>query len=301
MSKDKKNIDKISNSLFPFGKYEGISVKRILLDEPNYILYAISQPGLKRKYPDFISGLEQIVHLLPEKNYGRQIQFGRYQGRHLNEVALNKRYSKWLLTGSNSTFEREYPRQHKYLSTIFEKLYGDIDDDYQFYVLYAPNGRYIKVGQTRQSIVRRLHAYYHPRKPESPNNFDLKRSIIIKTDYENLESEIKNIFKKFRIGRSTEYFPIEKHSDVLNEVLEIKKRNPDKYFIFKSIFDFVPYEDAFTFQKVIKFHHDKPHNFEDRYLKQLKNDDKLKYYDPFYSEDNSLTQDFLSQFWENFI
>jgi uncharacterized protein (DUF3820 family) len=78
---------------FPFGKYKGQTMKRLIEEQPNYLQWLNEQEFFRTKFSlfkDFIETSEIKKHMT--------FPFGKYKGQKVSNIKLtDQKYCKWLL------------------------------------------------------------------------------------------------------------------------------------------------------------------------------------------------------------
>ena len=262
----------------PFGKvYLDKDIEFVLQVDRNYLIWATEQKNIVNKYPNEISFILSKLEI--SENQGEnsnQINFGKYYLNTIEYVVLNdKSYSIWLL--KKESFKKEYPKTYENLKKYFELIYENQNNHIIFYLLKFKNKEYIKIGHTKQYIVRRIYNYSGFSEIYRNDKIDFKNSFVYLTDDLNIELEILSEYKNYRLDKKSERL-----SCLSQNIIEyIDNKTTNKHFYSKKcLSDFIPFEDSFEFRDSFILKLNQFVNFEKHYIDHLKNINLFENYEP---------------------
>lgn len=257
----------------PFGKYQGISVNHVVQMDLLYCKWILEKSDIpkKEKFNEFVIELRKEVENAPKHDDSDLVMgFGEYRGMTIDEFIDDKEYCEWLLV--QNSFREEYPTIHKELSKLFDFHYShNIDEtSASFYILFFKDRDYIKVGFTKDFIVRRIYNYAYGFTNYINDNIDLEKSIVYKTNRLDIEDLILDEFKEYKIDKQTEKLKPECFQDIKDYIKQTSHLNTNQFFMMKQLKSFIPFKDGFEFKEQFKLKINEFKDFKKAYEKRLK-------------------------------
>lgn len=262
---------------FTFGKYDGMEINHVIQLDLPYCKWVLEKTNIpnKEKFKDFVEELKKQVAEAPEyDDSDLVIRFGEYNGYTVDEIIHDKDYCEWLL--QKKSFIEEYPNIHKELEKLYDLHYSILNPDKNtacFYILFFKDRDYIKIGFTKDFIVRRIYNYSYTMKSYKDENIDLEKSIVYKTNCLDIENLIKEDFEKYRVDSIREKFYVECFQDIKDYIKQLSTLDNDYFFLMKPLKEFIPFKDGFDFKDKFKLKINEFQDFKEKYEEQLK---KLK-------------------------
>jgi hypothetical protein len=209
--------------------------------------------------------------------------FGKYEGEEIeNFIFSDKSYCKWLL--EKDSFKIEYPKTFNFLNKYFNIIYSEqVTDILYFYVLKFIDREYVKVGITRDFIVKRIYSYSHTINYYDQDVIDYKNSFVFKSNDIDIEKKVLKSFKGQRIDRKTERV-VTTISDIEKYIKECERINDDFYYRKKCLKDFIPFENSSDFKESFYIKLNQFQDFKNVYESNLKNINLFKKYNSDFHE-----------------
>ncbi len=270
---------------FPFGKYQENEVDYVLIFDRPYCAWVLRQDNIKRKFVEFCSVLQEKLESSANEERLKVLisvmPFGKYEDEEFEDFILDDSYCKWLL--KTPSFELEYPEHRAYLQQLYDLVYTNQADSkfLTFYVLFFKNTCYMKVGRTTMYIVKRIYGYAGVSTIYRNDNIDLEKSFIVRTNYKSIEKDVLNKFAKSRLDSQSERLFLEVENDLKEYVNSLVQNKTRFNFSIKSLSEYIPFSDGFTFRDSFTLKINQFLDFEHLYLEYLKKNGLHIKYNPF--------------------
>lgn len=229
-----------SQIIIDFGTYLGLSAEELFLIDPKYCKWIIRNSGFKRNSPELVSFLNKKFEENPDVLDSMILDFGPYYGKEIKDIIFDKNYCKWLLNKSES-FKSEYPNMY---NELFDLMNLHYKDSYLYmYVLCFKDTDFIKIGKTKQFIVRRMYNYVYGDINYINYNIDWSKSFVYKTNCLTAENELINLLHQYKLNDFKERFDLEALNHLQSEIQKINI-DGNYYFNKKKLIDFIPFKDS---------------------------------------------------------
>lgn len=263
-----------------FGTYKGITAEHLFDVDPLYCHWITTKKSFKRNHKKLVAYFRQKVAESPSIFNLETMGFGKYFGLNPDAFIDDQAYCKWLI--NNKSFLDEYPRMYQDLKELYDVIYPD--NICFFYVLSFHGTSFIKIGHTKQSIVRRVYNYLYDYTDYTKYNIDIENSFVYQTTFLEIEKFMLNKLADFRLNKREEKFSLNALPLLKNHIQNIKIQ--DKYcFHKKPLKDVIPFVDGDTWKENFYIDINNFQNFDNEYIELLKRLDLYGVYSPFHIVD----------------
>ena len=255
--------------IFTFGKYKDYKVEHIVNSDRKYCEWLLKSIENKEEYKEMYSEIvKKLAEIKSEPENPQMMMFGKYDSIKIeNFISSDKSYCEWLLR--KESFKDEYPETYDYLKKCYDAVHRNATEIKYFFVLNFRETDYLKIGITKNFIVKRIYGYTQKVNNYEKDLIDYKSSFVYRTNDMEIQKKTLKNFNELTIDGRTKKI-VTSVDDIDSFITKNENTSPDYFYTKKCLYDFIPFDNGTELEHSIDIKSNEFANFKEVYEDHLR-------------------------------